>query len=155
MTNDQYQIPVAAKPGNLSFSIYHFPFLIERPRARVVGAIIEMSEVWDAVIIGGGHNGLVCAAYLARGGLRVLVLERRGVLGGASVTEEIFPGFKFSTAAYLCSLLQERIIRELDLPRHGYYVYPKDPAYFSPFPDDRYLMMWQSEKETRSEIAKV
>jgi phytoene dehydrogenase-like protein len=86
--------------------------------------------------------------------MRVLVLERRAVLGGASVTEEIFPGFKFSTAAYLCSLLQERIIRELDLPRYGYYVYPKDPAYFSPFPDDRYLMMWQSEKETRAEITK-
>ncbi len=77
-----------------------------------------MGETWDAVIVGGGHNGLVCAAYLARGGLRVLVLERRPVLGGASVTEETFPGFKISTAAYLCSLLQERIIRELDLPRY-------------------------------------
>ena len=113
-----------------------------------------MGETWDAVIVGGGHNGLVCAAYLARGGLRVLVLERRPVLGGASVTEETFPGFKISTAAYLCSLLQERIIRELDLPRYGYYVYPKDPAYFAPFPDGSHFLMWQDLQETCKEIAK-
>ena len=113
-----------------------------------------MVQVWDAIIVGGGHNGLVTAAYLARGGLRVLVLERRPLLGGASVTEEVFPGFKVSTAAYLCSLLQERIIRELDLPRYGYYVYPKDPAFFTPFPDGTHLTMWQSQKKTCEEIAK-
>jgi phytoene dehydrogenase-like protein len=111
-------------------------------------------RVWDIVIIGGGHNGLVAAAYLARGGQKVRVLERREVLGGACTTEEVWPGYKVSTAAYLSSLLQERIIRELDLPRHGYSVYAKDPAFFTPFPDDRHLTMWQDQKRTCEEIAK-
>ncbi|MGH9778542.1 MAG: phytoene desaturase family protein [Candidatus Acidiferrales bacterium] len=113
-----------------------------------------MAEAWDAVIVGGGHNGLVTAAYLARAGRRVLVLERREVLGGASVTEEVFPGYKISTAAYLCSLMQERIIRELDLARHGYHVFPKDPAFFTPFPDGRHFTMWQDQRRTCEEIAK-
>lgn len=109
---------------------------------------------WDAVIIGAGHNGLVTAAYLARAGMKVLVLERREILGGACATEEIFPGYKVSTAAYLCSLMQERIIRELDLPRYGYKVYAKDPAFFTPFPDGRHLTMWQDRARTCEEIAK-
>ncbi len=113
-----------------------------------------MAETWDAIIVGGGHNGLVTAAYLARAGRRVLVLERREVLGGASVTEEVFPGYKISTAAYLCSLLQERIIRELDLARHGYKVFPKDPAFFTPFPVGRHFTMWQDQRRTCEEIAK-
>ncbi len=113
-----------------------------------------MAQTWDAIIVGGGHNGLVTAAYLARAGRRVLVLERRAVLGGASVTEEVFPGFKVSTASYLCSLMQERIIRELDLPRHGYKVFPKDPAFFTPFPDGRHFTMWQDQRRTCEEIAK-
>jgi len=113
-----------------------------------------MTQSWDAVIIGGGHNGLVTAAYLARGGLKVVVLERRHVLGGASVTEELWPGYKVSAAAYLCSLMQERIIRELDLARFGYHVYAKDPAFFTPFPDGRHLTMWQDQGSTCEEIAK-
>ena len=111
-------------------------------------------RVWDAVIIGGGHNGLVAAAYLVRGGLSVRVLERREILGGACATEELWPGYKVSTAAYLCSLMQERIVRELDLPRFGYHVYAKDPAFFTPFPDGRHLTMWQDQKRTCEEIAK-
>ena len=113
-----------------------------------------MPQRYDAVIIGGGHNGLVTAAYLAKAGRRVLVLEKRPMLGGCSVTEEIWPGFRVSTAAYLTSLLQERIIRELNLPRHGYVVYPKDPAFFSAFPDNRYLFFWQDRSKTLSEIGK-
>jgi phytoene dehydrogenase-like protein len=97
---------------------------------------------------------LVTAAYLSRAGLKVVVLERREVLGGACVTEEIFQGYKVSTAAYLCSLMQERIIRELDLPRYGYQVYAKDPAFFTPFPDGRHLTMWQDRTRTCEEIAK-
>src|SRR5205085_6132755 len=89
-------------------------------------------ELRDAVVVGGGHNGLVCAAYLAKAGLDVLVLERREVLGGAAVTEALWPGYRVSTAAYLVSLLQEKIVRELELHRHGYEILPKDPPYFSP-----------------------
>ena len=74
---------------------------------------------YDAVIIGGGHNGLTAAAYLARAGRTVLVLERRHVLGGAAVTEEVFPGFRFSEFSYVVSLLRPEIIRELELPKHG------------------------------------
>ncbi len=83
---------------------------------------------WDAVIVGGGHNGLVTACYLARAGLKVLVLERRHVLGGACVTEEVWPGYRVSTLSYLCSLLQPQIINDLDLKRFGYHIYPKDPV---------------------------
>ncbi len=113
-----------------------------------------MAKRYDAIIVGGGHNGLVTAAYLAKAGRRVLVLEKRPMVGGCSVTEEIWPGFRVSTAAYLTSLLQERIIRELDLPRHGYVVYPKDPSFFSAFPDNRYLFFWQDRQKTLSEIGK-
>jgi phytoene dehydrogenase-like protein len=84
---------------------------------------------YDAVIIGGGHNGLIAAAYLARGGLRALVLERRHVLGGAAVTEEIVPGFRFSVASYVVSLLRPEVIRELDLPRHGLDILPLDGTF--------------------------
>src|ERR1700722_11288271 len=108
----------------------------------------------DAIIIGAGHNGLVCAAYLAQAGRRVLVLERRELVGGCSVTEEIWPGYHVSTASYLTSLLQERIIRDLELERFGYHVDAKDPAFFSPFPDGRCFFMWQDRRKTLEEIAK-
>ena len=109
---------------------------------------------YDSVIIGGGHNGLVTAAYLARGGRKVLVLERRELLGGCAVTEEIWPGYRVSTAAYLTSLLQERIVQELELARFGYQVDAKDPAFFSAFPDGRHFFMWQDRAKTLAEIAK-
>ena len=113
-----------------------------------------MASKYDSIIIGGGHNGLVAAAYLARGGRKVLVLERRELLGGCAVTEEIWPGYRVSTAAYLTSLLQERIVRELELPRFGYQVDAKDPAFFSAFPDGRHFFMWQDRAKTLAEIAK-
>jgi phytoene dehydrogenase-like protein len=109
---------------------------------------------YHAVIIGAGHNGLVTAGYLARAGLKVLVLERRDVVGGACVTEERFPGYKVSSAAYLNSLLQQRVIQDLQLERFGYFVYPKEPAYFQPFPDGRHLMFWGDMQRTQKEIAK-
>ncbi|MEK6769814.1 MAG: FAD-dependent oxidoreductase, partial [Gemmatimonadota bacterium] len=83
-----------------------------------------MARSYDAIVIGGGHNGLVNAAYLARGGRRVLVLEKREVVGGAAVTEEVYPGFKFSVYSYVVSLLRPEIIRDLDLPGHGLHILP-------------------------------
>lgn len=109
---------------------------------------------YDAIIIGAGHNGLVTAAYLARAGRQVLVLERRDMVGGCAVTEELWPGYRVSTGAYLVSLLQDRIVRELELERFGYRVDAKDPAFFSAFPDGRHFFMWQDRARTLAEIAK-
>jgi phytoene dehydrogenase-like protein len=113
-----------------------------------------MAERFDAVVVGGGHNGLVAATYLARGGLRVLVLERRELVGGACVTEELFPGYRLSSCSYICHLLQETVIRDLDLPRHGFSVYPLEPARFHPFPDGRHLLIWDDHARTGAEIAR-
>jgi phytoene dehydrogenase-like protein len=110
-----------------------------------------MTNNYDAIIIGGGHNGLVCAAYLARAGKKVLVLERRHILGGAAVTEEIYPGFKFSEFSYVVSLLRPEIIRDLDLPRHGLAILPL-PSTFSPLPNNDYIAFWDDHEETRREI---
>ena len=112
-----------------------------------------MNSKYDVVIIGGGHNGLVNAAYLARGGKKVLVCERRHVLGGAAVTEEVFPGFKFSVASYVVSLLRPEIIRELDLPRHGMEILPLDGT-FTPMPNGDYLWRVNDHAKTRREIAR-
>ena len=108
----------------------------------------------DAVIVGGGHNGLITAAYLARAGLRVTVLERRDLVGGACVTEEVWPGYKVSTLSYLCSLLQPKIIRDLDLSKFGFHLYPKDPSFFSAFPDGRHLFFWRDMAATHKELAR-
>jgi len=112
-----------------------------------------MNSTYDVVVIGGGHNGLVNAAYLARAGKRVLVCERRHVLGGAAVTEEVFPGFKFSVASYVVSLLRPEIIRELDLPTHGMEILPLDGT-FTPMPNGDYLWRVNDHAKTRLEIAR-
>uniref|UniRef100_A0A803KYE6 Uncharacterized protein n=1 Tax=Chenopodium quinoa TaxID=63459 RepID=A0A803KYE6_CHEQI len=107
------------------------------------------AKKWDAVIIGGGHNGLTAAAYLARGGLSVAVLERRHVLGGAAVTEELIPGFKFSRCSYLQSLLRPSIIK------HGMKMLKRVPASsFTPCLDGRYLLLGPDKELNRSEISK-
>ncbi len=109
---------------------------------------------YDAIIVGAGHNGLVTACYLARAGLRVLVLERREVVGGACVTEETFPGFKVSTAAYVNSLFRKEIVRDLRLADYGFRVLPRDPSSFTPLPDGRSLLLGPDPALTHREIAK-
>src|SRR5471030_3188214 len=108
---------------------------------------------YDVIVIGGGHNGLTNAAYLARAGKKVLVLERRHVLGGAAVTEEIFPGFRFSVCSYVVSLLRPEIIRDLDLPRHGLEILPLDGT-FTPMPNGNYLWRVNDHAQTFREISK-
>ena len=108
---------------------------------------------YDAIIIGGGHNGLVCAAYLAKAGRKVLVLERRYVLGGAAVTEELYPGFKFSVCSYVVSLFRPHIIRELGLAKHGMELIPLESS-FLPLPNGDSLCRWADSHETRREIAR-
>jgi phytoene dehydrogenase-like protein len=110
-----------------------------------------MTQRWDAIIVGGGHNGLVCAAYLARAGRKVLVLERRHVLGGAAVSEQIFPGFTFSVFSYVVSLLRPEIIRDLDLPKHGLHILPLEST-VTPLANGDYLAGWGDPDLTRREI---
>src|SRR3954452_4302285 len=108
----------------------------------------------DAVIIGAGHNGLVAAAYLARAGLDVVVLERREIVGGACVTEELWPGVRASPGAYTLSLLRRRIIDELDLRAHGLHVEVHEPYLFAPFPDGRTVVTWSSRERTHAQLAR-
>ena len=107
---------------------------------------------YSAIIVGGGHNGLVAAAYLGAAGSRVLVLERRDFVGGACVTEELFPGFRVSSCSYICHLLQRKVIGDLDLRKHGLEIYAIDPVRFQPFPDGRYLVGWRDDERTIAEI---
>jgi len=113
-----------------------------------------MGEKYQAIVLGGGHNGLVAACYMSKGGAKTLVLERRPMVGGACVTEEVFPGFRFSTTSYVCSLLRPQIVKDLDLERHGFKLLRYDPAIFVPLEDGRSLALWQDGDRTREEISK-
>jgi phytoene dehydrogenase-like protein len=111
------------------------------------------TEPYDAVVIGAGHNGLVCGATLAKAGLRTLILERRPIVGGACVTEEVWPGFHVSTTSYVLSMFPGRIIKELQLKRFGFELIPADNL-FVPFEDGRYMVLWDDISKTCQEIAK-
>src|SRR3954453_5444545 len=113
-----------------------------------------MPGKYDAIIIGGGHNGLVTACYLAKAKWKVLVLERRYVVGGACVTEEVFPGYKVSTAAYVNSLFRPEIVRDLRLRDYGFESLERNPSSFSPFEDGRYLLMGPDDALNQREIGK-
>jgi phytoene dehydrogenase-like protein len=113
-----------------------------------------MPEQFDAVVVGGGHNGLVAAAYLAKAGARTLVLEQRDVVGGAAVTEEPWPGFRLSTFSYAAGLLRPQIVADLELPRFGYHTYLLDPEMFVPLPGGKSLTLWNDDDLTVKEIAK-
>jgi phytoene dehydrogenase-like protein len=108
---------------------------------------------YDAIVIGAGHNGLTNAAYLAKAGLNVLVVERRHVVGGATVTEEIYPGFKYTVCSYVVSLLRPEVIRELELTKYDLEIIPLDST-FTPLPDGNYLARWGDHAKTRREIAR-
>lgn len=109
----------------------------------------------DVIVIGGGHNGLTCAGYLARAGLKALVLERRRMVGGACITEELIPGHQFPTCAYHCHMLQSKVIDDLELRKHGFDVIPLDPVRFLPFPDGTYINLWRDTDRMIEEIRAI
>lgn len=116
--------------------------------------VTQLRTTYDAIIIGGGHNGLVTAAYLAQAGKRVLVLERRPLLGGCSVTEPLWPGYRVSTASYVVSLLLPEIIRDLKLKENGLTILPRNPSSFTPTADGRYLLLGPDRAENQRQIGK-
>jgi phytoene dehydrogenase-like protein len=115
---------------------------------------VPTGKTFDVAVIGAGHNGLVAACYLARAGLLVVVLERRKVVGGACVSEELWPGYRVSTASYVTTLFDPRIVRDFNLEAHGYHVYKQEPAFFQPFPDGRSLLLFGDEERDQAEYRK-
>lgn len=114
-----------------------------------------MNQIYDVTIIGGGHNGLVAAWYLQRGGLKVGVFERRDFVGGAVITEELWPGFRAPTCSYICYLLQDEIIEAMALREHGFDVHQLMPYSFTPFPDGRALVSWRDKHETQAQLTEI
>src|SRR5436305_10771434 len=111
--------------------------------------------MYDAIVVGGGHNGLTAAAYLARGGLSTLVLERREIVGGCCVTEEVAPGCRASTTSYIASMLRPEVIRDLQLGSHGLRMVACDPALQVPFPDGQVVPWWANRERFVAELRKI
>ncbi|HZS33721.1 MAG TPA: FAD-dependent oxidoreductase, partial [Methylomirabilota bacterium] len=116
---------------------------------------MSAAALYDAVVVGAGHNGLVAACYLAGAGLSVAVLERAPVVGGAAVTEELVPGFRVSTGSYVLSLMPRRLLDELDLWSAGLQYLPREPRIFVPFPDGTWLTWWSDPVRLHAELAKI
>src|SRR5207344_234277 len=114
-----------------------------------------MTDRYDVAIVGGGHNGLTAAFYLARGGLRTVVLERRDIVGGACVTEEIAPGVRASTTSYIASMLRPEVIRDLQLGRHGLHMVPCEPGLQVVFEDGTVVPWWTEHERTVKEWSKI
>jgi phytoene dehydrogenase-like protein len=112
-------------------------------------------KTYDVIVVGAGHNGLTAAAYLARGGLSTLVLERREIVGGCCVTEEIAPGCRASTTSYIASMLRPKVIRDLDLGAHGLRMVPCDPSILVAFPDETVLPWWAERDRAVAEFRKI
>ncbi len=110
---------------------------------------------YSAIVVGAGHNGLVAANYLAKEGGRILVLERREFVGGACITEELFPGFRVSSCSYICHMLQGKVIDDLELRDHGLDIHPVDPYRFQPFPSGNYMLRWHDERRNAEELARL
>jgi len=115
----------------------------------------KANSIYDAIVIGAGHNGLTAAAYLARAGYSTLVLERRDIVGGCCVTEEIFPGCRASTTSYIASMLRPEVIRDLRLADHGLRMIPCDPALQVPFPDGHLVSWWADRDRVVEELHKI
>ena len=114
-----------------------------------------MVERYPAIVVGGGHNGLVAANYLAKSGIRSLVLERRDFVGGACITEELFPGFRVSSCSYICHMLQDKVIDDLELRKYGFDVHYLEPTRFQPFPNGEHLLSWHDDERTAEEIRRI
>ena len=111
---------------------------------------------YDVIVVGGGHNGLIAANYLSRAGKKVLVVERRPIVGGACVTEEFFPGAKFSSCSFVAGVLRPEIIRELELTsRFGLELYAPDPQGFALFDDGSHIFVWQDVDKTLRQLEKI
>ena len=117
--------------------------------------MLFMDKRYSAIVIGGGHNGLVAANYIAKEGNRVLVLERRDFVGGACITEELFSGFRVSSCSYICHLLQGKVIDDLNLRQYGFEIYPLDPARFHPLPDKQHILTWHDDERTAKELGRI
>src|SRR5712691_6418965 len=147
---DEYQFNFMALCINVSL-----PYQSFHDRRSYSNMSLTAQRTYDAIVVGGGHNGLTAAAYLARAGLSTLVLERREIVGGCCVTEEIYPGCRVSTTSYIASMLRPEVISDLHLADYGLRMVPCDPAIQVPFPDGHVVPWWSERERAQAEFKKI